>query len=346
MIAGIECAQLQIYIENLRNFYEYGHRGILPSMTSSSTLALEIKDVRKTYLAKGKPPVDAVKDVSLSIEKGEFFGLLGPNGAGKTSLISMIAGLAVKSAGTISICGVSVDEDAPRSKTFLGLVPQEFNFSIFEKVINIVLDQAGYYGISKEEALPYAEEILKKLGLWEKKDSPAQELSGGMKRRLMIARALIHKPQVLLLDEPTAGVDVELRRSMWDFLRELNAAGTTIVLTTHYLEEAEALCRQVAIIQGGLIIKQGSVKELLASLTQVTLILDTLEPVTDAALHLLKDLGLIRIDEKTFELTLHDNESINNALRKMSLKGMQVINIRNKGSRLEEVFVRLIENPA
>lgn len=306
--------------------------------------AIEIKDLTKVYEVKGKAPFEALKGVSLTIERGEFFALLGPNGAGKTSLISVVAGLGIKTSGSVSVCGVSIDANAPKSKTFLGLVPQEFNFDIFAKVINIVIDQAGYYGISRAEAMPYAEVILKKLGLWEKKDEQAQALSGGMKRRLMIARALIHKPQVLLLDEPTAGVDVELRRSMWEFLTELNESGTTIILTTHYLEEAEELCRRVAIINGGVIIKEGSVKELLSTFNQITLILDTKDPVTDAALHLLRDLSLMRIDERTFELTLKDKATLNDALRKMSVQGMQVINVRNKGSRLEEVFVQLIQS--
>jgi ABC-2 type transport system ATP-binding protein len=305
--------------------------------------AIEISDLKKFYTVPGKPAFEALKGVSLTIERGEFYALLGPNGAGKTSLISIVAGLGIKTSGTVRVCGVSIDENGPASKTFLGLVPQEFNFDIFAKVINIIIDQAGYYGISRTDAMPYAEVILKKLGLWDKKDMQAQSLSGGMKRRLMIARALIHKPQVLLLDEPTAGVDVELRRSMWEFLRELNEAGTTIILTTHYLEEAEELCRRVAIINKGTIIKEGSVKELLSTFDQVTLLLDTKEPVTDAALHLLRDLSLTKVEERTVELTLRDKESVNDALRKMSVQGIQVINVRNKGGRLEEVFVQLIE---
>ncbi len=306
-------------------------------------LALEVTDLKKSYDVKGKPPVEAIKGVTLSIEKGEFFALLGPNGAGKTSMISIITGLANKTSGTVSICGIDAATEPEKAKTCLGLVPQEFNFNIFEKVLNIVLDQAGYYGISKEEAMPYATEILQKLGLWEKRDAKAEALSGGMKRRLMIARALIHKPQVLLLDEPTAGVDVELRRSMWDFLRELNEKGTTIVLTTHYLEEAEQLCRRVAIINDGLIIKEGSVKELLSSLAHVTLILDTKDPVGEPALHLLRDLQLTKIDDTSYEIRLARGETVNDALRKMSMQGVQVVNVRNNGSRLEEVFVKLID---
>ncbi len=222
--------------------------------------ALKIENVRKTY----DSGTEALKGVSLTIPQGEFFALLGPNGAGKTTLISIIASLALKSGGTVEVCGVDIDQDPAKSKTFIGLVPQEFNFNIFEKVINIVVDQAGYYGIPRSEALPRAEEVLKKLGLWEKRNMPSQTLSGGMKRRLLIARALIHDPKVLLLDEPTAGVDVELRRGMWEFLREKNASGTTIILTTHYLEEAEQLANHVAIIKKGEIVVNEPTKELLA----------------------------------------------------------------------------------
>jgi ABC-2 type transport system ATP-binding protein len=221
--------------------------------------AIKIQNLKKVY----GTGTEALKDVSLTVPKGEFYGLLGPNGAGKTTLIGITAGLTLKSGGTVEICGVSTDLDASKAKTFIGLVPQEFNFNIFEKVINIVVDQAGYYGISRKEAIPRAEQVLKDLGLWEKRNMNAQTLSGGMKRRLMIARALVHEPQVLLLDEPTAGVDVELRRGMWEFLRKINEAGTTIILTTHYLEEVEQLCRQVAIINKGKIVTDESVKGLI-----------------------------------------------------------------------------------
>jgi len=226
------------------------------------TPAIRIKDVRKTYDSKaGK--TEALKGVSLDIPRGEFFALLGSNGAGKTTLIGITAGLTLKTGGTVEVCGSSIDTDGPKARTYIGLVPQEFNFNIFEKVINIVVDQAGYYGIPRKEAIPKAEQVLKDLGLYEKKDQMAQALSGGMKRRLMIARALIHEPEVLLLDEPTAGVDVELRRGMWDYLRKINAGGTTIVLTTHYLEEAEQLSNHVAIIRKGEIVANESTKGLI-----------------------------------------------------------------------------------
>lgn len=230
------------------------------TMSNMDAPAIKIDGVKKVY-ASG---TEALKGVSLTINRGDFFALLGPNGAGKSTLIGIIAGLVLKSSGTIEVCGVSVDAEPAKSKTFLGLVPQEFNFNIFEKVQDIVVNQAGYYGITRKEAEPRTEEVLKQLGLWEKRNAPAQALSGGMKRRLMIARALVHNPQVLLLDEPTAGVDVELRRGMWEFLNKLNASGTTIILTTHYLEEAEQLSRNVAIINKGQIIVNEPTKELMA----------------------------------------------------------------------------------
>lgn len=311
---------------------------------SEKKAALRVENLRKVYAKDGKQAgTEALKGISLSIPEGEFLALLGPNGAGKSTLIGTLAGLVVKTEGTVEVGGINIDKDPDTAKSFIGLVPQEMNFNIFEKVIDIVLDQAGYYGIPRREALPRAEKVLKDLGLWEKKDAKAQALSGGMKRRLLIARALIHEPKILLLDEPTAGVDVELRRGMWDFLRELNASGTTIVLTTHYLEEAELLCRKVAIINKGEIIQQGSVKELLTQLNFVTLVLDTTENVKDAALVLLREMNIKKIDENTLELTLSPGQTVNDAIRKISATGIQIANVRNNGSRLEEVFVNLIK---
>ena len=303
--------------------------------------AILIKDVKKTYDLEKGGKTEALKGVSLSIPPGEFFSLLGPNGAGKTTLIGITAGLTNKSSGTVEINGISIDTDPSLAKTFIGLVPQEMNFDIFEKVINIVLDQAGYYGIPRREATPYAEELLKNLGLYEKRNDKAETLSGGMKRRLLIARALIHKPAILLLDEPTAGVDVELRRGMWDFLRELNASGTTIVLTTHYLEEAEQLSRRVAIINKGEIVEEGSVKELLSKLNFVTLLIDTKDALTDEQVRALGESGK-KVDENTLELTLAPGTSVNDAFGKLSGAGISVANVRNPGSRLEEVFLHLI----
>ncbi len=228
--------------------------------------AIEIKDLKKVYRKSDKSAkaTEALKGVSLSVAKGEFFALLGPNGAGKTTIIGILTGLVVKSSGDVRVNGISIDENPSLAKTHIGVVPQEFNFNIFEKVLDIVVDQAGYYGIPRAEALARAEVVLKDLGIWEKRNDKSQALSGGMKRRLMIARALMHQPSVLLLDEPTAGVDVELRRGMWEFLRKINAAGTTIVLTTHYLEEAEQLARHVAIIRKGEIVADEPMKDLLA----------------------------------------------------------------------------------
>jgi ABC-2 type transport system ATP-binding protein len=301
--------------------------------------AISVKNVVKTYDTGTK----ALVGVDLEIPKGEFFGLLGPNGAGKSTLISVLAGLALKSEGEVHIEGISIDQDPDKTRTFIGLVPQEFNFNIFEKVQDIVADQAGYYGITRSDVKPRVEEVLTQLGLWEKRESKAMDLSGGMKRRLMIARALVHKPEILLLDEPTAGVDVELRRGMWDFLRELNNSGTTIVLTTHYLEEVEVLCNKVAIINKGNIIAEGGVKELISKLQQVKLILDTREPVLPAAMVVLRDLDLKKIDDTTLELTIKNGEPVNDAIRKISSTGINIMNVRNPGSQLEEVFVNLIE---
>src|SRR3989338_2998626 len=223
------------------------------------TPAVSVSDLRKTY----KTGTVALRGVSLSVAEGDFFALLGPNGAGKTTIIGILCGLTVKSGGEAAIFGASIDTDPVKAKSYIGLVPQEFNINIFEKVIDIIVDQAGFYGIPRAEAIKKAEPILKDLGLWEKRNEPSQQLSGGMKRRLMIARALIHKPQLLILDEPTAGVDVELRRSMWGFLRKMNSEGTTIILTTHYLEEAEQLCRTVAVINKGEILINEPMQSLL-----------------------------------------------------------------------------------
>jgi ABC-2 type transport system ATP-binding protein len=306
---------------------------------ASTPPAIKIEGLKKVY----DTGTEALKGVSLTIPQGEFFGFLGPNGAGKTTLISIVSGLATKTAGTVEINGLSMDTHPDKVKSFIGLVPQEFNFNIFEKVEDIVVDQAGYYGIPRAEAKQRAEKVLTQLGLWDKRASTAMEISGGMKRRLLIARALVHEPKILLLDEPTAGVDVELRRGMWDFLREINAAGTTIVLTTHYLEEVEILCRTVAIMNKGEIIEEGGVKELISKLNYVTLLLDTTEPLIEAKLVLLRGLNIKKVDDTTLELTLNPGETMNDAFRKISATGIQIANVRNSGSRLEEVFVNLIK---
>jgi ABC-2 type transport system ATP-binding protein len=309
------------------------------------TPALSINAISKTYPGKNDTSVHALDEVTLTVPQGEFFALLGPNGAGKTTLISILSGLVNKTSGTAQVCGIDIDRHPDRAKSNIGLVPQELNFNIFEKVIDIIIDQAGYYGIPRHQALPEADRLLKELGLWEKRDMKAETLSGGMKRRLMIARALVHGPKVLLLDEPTAGVDVELRRSMWDFLRALNQSGTTIILTTHYLEEAEQLCRRVAVINGGKIIEEGSVKGLLTKLKSTTLHLDTVEQLTEAAMQLLRGQPMERIDDHTLKLTLKSGETVNESFRKLSSVGIHVENIRSTGSRLEEVFLQLVEKP-
>jgi ABC-2 type transport system ATP-binding protein len=306
--------------------------------------AVKIEGLTKTYPGdKKQPPVEALKGVSLTIKQGEFLALLGPNGAGKSTTIGILSGLVNKSEGSIEVFGVDATAHPDKAKSFIGLVPQEMNFDIFEKVINVVVTQAGYYGMPRAEALVKAEKILKDLGLWDKKDAQAQHLSGGMKRRLLIARALVHEPKILLLDEPTAGVDVELRRGMWDFLRELSNSGTTIVLTTHYLEEAELLASRVAIINHGTIIEEGTVKELITKLNYVTLVLDTTEPVKDAALVILRDMNVKKLDDDTLELTLSPGQTVNEAIRKIAATGIQIANVRNAGSRLEEIFVNLIK---
>ncbi len=312
---------------------------------NSTIPALKITDLKKVYAGeKGKPGTEALKGVSLTVEQGEFFALLGPNGAGKSTLIGITSGLTTKSSGTVEINGVSLDGDPDTAKASLGVVSQEINLNIFERVIDIVLNEAGYYGIPRKQALPRVEQLLKDLGLWEKRNDKAQSLSGGMKRRVLIARALVHEPKVLLLDEPTAGVDVELRRTMWDFLRKLNEEGVTIVLTTHYLEEAEQLCRRVAIVNKGEIIQEGNVKELLTSLNYVTLVVDTKDVISTAQFELLRHLDVKKVDENTLELTLAPGDSVNDAIRDFTKVGVVIANIRNNGSRLEEVFMNLIKN--
>lgn len=301
--------------------------------------ALEVKNVRKTY-AGG---VEALKGVSLSLEEGDFFALLGPNGAGKTTLINILSGLVNKTSGELLVHGVSIDQDAAQAKLQVGVVPQEFNFGIFEKVIDIVLDQAGYYGISRRQAYPNAKKYLTQLGLWEKRDVQARELSGGMKRRLMIVRGLVHNPKFLILDEPTAGVDIELRRGMWDFLRELNRdKGVTILLTTHYLEEAEGLCRHMALINQGKIVASGLIKDLLASMEDESVTLDLSQT---PAKETLLDLAPFhpRVTERSLEVTVNKQNSLSQAIQRLSGAGLEVLSLRNTSNRLEEYFLRMTQ---
>jgi ABC-2 type transport system ATP-binding protein len=298
--------------------------------------ALVIKNLQKTY-ATG---VQALKGVDLTVASGEFFALLGPNGAGKSTLINVVCGLVNKTGGTVEIEGLSIDDDYQKAKMHVGIVPQEFNFGIFEKVIDIVLDQAGYYGIPRHEALPKAETLLKQLGLFDKRDEQSRTLSGGMKRRLMIARGLVHEPKLLILDEPTAGVDIEIRREMWDFLRTLNESGTTIILTTHYLEEAEQLCNRVAIINNGEVVEEGPVKELLEKMDVETFIFDLEKPLPEATEKIVADFGVKKIDKDTVEMTVERGESVNDAIIALNRLDVRVRSMRNKTNRLEELFLQ------
>ncbi|MGA1762818.1 MAG: ABC transporter ATP-binding protein [Gammaproteobacteria bacterium] len=300
--------------------------------------ALEISNLKKTY-ASG---VEALKGISLSVEEGDFYALLGPNGAGKSTTIGIVSSLVTKSDGKVSIFGTDIDQDFAEAKRKLGVVAQEMNFSPFEKVLDIVVTQSGFYGIPKQVALARAEEVLHKLGLWEKKDLQSRTLSGGLKRRLMIAKSLIHQPRLLILDEPTAGVDIELRRGMWDFIRELNKNGTTVILTTHYLEEAEQLCKNIAIIDKGLIVENTSMKDLLKKLDMQTFILD-LETNLDT-LPKFDDYIVSQIDPSTLRVALNRDQSLNAFFQNLSQLNIQVKSLRNEANRLEELFLQIIKN--
>jgi ABC-2 type transport system ATP-binding protein len=304
------------------------------------THALSITGLTKTY-ANG---VQALKGVDLQVREGDFFALLGPNGAGKSTTIGIIASLIRKTAGKVSVFDYDIDTDMESAKSCIGLVPQEFNFNQFEPVIEIVANQAGYYGIQRKLANQRAEKYLKQLGLWDKRRDMARELSGGMKRRLMIARALVHEPRMLILDEPTAGVDIEIRRSMWTFLRDVNQAGTTIILTTHYLEEAENLCRHIAIINDGVTIESTEMKSLLMKLNVETFVLNLKQPV--ASLPATPGYQLTLVDETTLEVSISKEQSMNELFQCLSGHGIDVISLRNKTNRLEEMFVHLVEQGA
>ncbi|HQZ88131.1 MAG TPA: ABC transporter ATP-binding protein [Gammaproteobacteria bacterium] len=300
--------------------------------------ALLIKNLKKTY-SSGQV---ALKGINLEVEQGDFFALLGPNGAGKTTIIGIMTSLVNKSAGQVSLFGFDLEKEAVSAKTCIGVVPQEFNFNFFERVIDVIVNQAGYYGIPRRIAYTRAEQYLTQLGLWDKRYVVSRELSGGMKRRLMIARALIHEPKMLILDEPTAGVDIELRRSMWAFLREINAKGTTIILTTHYLEEAESLCRGIAIINKGEIIENTSIKELLSRLNTETIVVDLKRPLAEAPL--LLGCETVSKDETTLEITFPKTLNLNDIFITLSKLNIEVLSMRNKANRLEELFIRLV-NP-
>ena len=299
--------------------------------------ALTIHELTKTYQGE----LTALKGVNLEVAEGDFFGLLGPNGAGKTTLIGILSSLVNKSGGDVSIFGHNLDTDTAAAKACIGLVPQEFNFNMFEPPIEIVANQAGYYGIERKEAFRRADESLKKLDLWDKRHVMSRTLSGGMKRRLMIARALVNHPKLLILDEPTAGVDIEIRRAMWKFLREINDAGTTIILTTHYLEEAESLCRNIAIIDKGTLIENTSTRQLLNSLQKETFVLDLESPLSE--LPAIRTHKLQWIDEQTIEADINRDESINTLFTELSEHGIKVLSMRNKTNRLEKLFMNLVD---
>ncbi|WP_130834043.1 ABC transporter ATP-binding protein [[Erwinia] mediterraneensis] len=300
------------------------------------TYALELSRLTKTYPGG----VQALKGIDLNVEAGDFYALLGPNGAGKSTTIGIISSLVNKSAGSVRVFGYDLAKDVVNAKRQLGLVPQEFNFNPFETVQQIVVNQAGYYGVERREAVIRAEKYLRQLDLWEKRNERARMLSGGMKRRLMIARALMHEPKLLILDEPTAGVDIELRRSMWVFLKELNARGTTIILTTHYLEEAEMLCRNIGIIQSGELVENTSMKGLLAKLKSETFILD-LAP--RSPLPMLEGFQYRLVDTSTLEVEVMREQGLNSVFSQLSAQGIQVLSMRNKANRLEELFVSLVQ---
>jgi len=299
--------------------------------------ALLIDNLRKTY----RNGFEALKGISLRVEAGDFFALLGPNGAGKSTAISIIASLVNKTSGRVSIYGHDLDSEREAAKRQIGLVPQEFNFNMWEPVVEILVNQAGYYGIPRKLAFERAETYLRQLDLWDKRNTQARWLSGGMKRRLMIARALVHQPRLLILDEPTAGVDIEIRRSMWLFLREINRQGTTIILTTHYLEEAESLCRNIAIIDHGRIIEQTGMARLLSQLNTETFVLYLDRPLSAAPE--VADYGLTLVDAQTLEVEVRREQSMNALFAALSQRDVSVLSLRNKQNRLEQLFIDLVD---
>ena len=300
--------------------------------------ALEINDLKKTYSGG----VEALKGISFSVNEGDFYALLGPNGAGKSSTIGIIGSLVTKSSGNVKIFDVDIDESLPLAKTMLGVVSQEINFSQFEKVLDIVVTQAGFYGIPKKEALPKVENILKRLSLWDKRNVQARTLSGGYKRRLMIAKALIHEPKLLILDEPTAGVDIELRREMWSFLKEINENGTTIILTTHYLEEAEQLCRNIGIIDKGKIVVNTSMKDLLGTLNVQGFVFDLQSPLNQVPV--IEGFPLKLEDPLTLVAAVSKDRSINALFEELSKLDIKIKSMRNEANRLEELFIEMVNS--
>ena len=299
--------------------------------------ALSIHNLHKTY----RNGFEALKGISLEVEAGDFFALLGPNGAGKSTAIGIVASLVNKTSGQVSIFGNDLDREREAAKQHIGLVPQEFNFNQWEPVVEILVNQAGYYGIPRQEAFIRAEKSLKRLDLWDRRTTQARSLSGGMKRRLMIARALVHRPRLLILDEPTAGVDIEIRRSMWDFLREINGQGTTIILTTHYLEEAENLCRNIGIINHGLIVEQTTMMRLLSQLHTEIFVLDIRQELSCAPQ--LAGYPMQLVEPNTLEVVVKREQTVNRLFAELSVQGIDVLSMRNKQNRLEQLFMDLVD---
>ncbi len=302
--------------------------------------ALTIENLSKVY----GDGFEALKGISLKVEQGDFFALLGPNGAGKSTTIGIICSLVAKTGGRVAVFDADIDVDFPAAKKYIGIVPQEFNFNQFEKVLDIVVNQAGFYGLPPGIAHQRAQKYLKALGLWDKRDVPSRTLSGGMKRRLMIARALVHEPRLLILDEPTAGVDIEMRRSMWEFLQQINAEGTTIILTTHYLEEAEALCRNIAIINHGEIAQHSSIKSLLKQLHREIFILDCVLELPEVVT--IEGFTVYRVDAHTLEVEVGQGQRINDVFTALDAQAIEISSMRSKSNRLEEMFVNLVEGAA
>jgi ABC-2 type transport system ATP-binding protein len=300
--------------------------------------ALVLRQLTKVY----KNGIKALKGIDLDVDEGDFFALLGPNGAGKTTIIGIVTSLVTKTSGNVEVFGYDIDRELELAKSCIGIVPQEINFNLFESLFTIVVNQAGFYGIPRRLAKQRAEKYLKQLQLWDRRHSIARALSGGMKRRLMIARALMHEPKLLILDEPTAGVDIEIRRSMWEFLRNINDEGTTIILTTHYLEEAENLCRNVAIIEGGRIIERGTMSHVLSKLQTEVFVLNLSEPVSMPPA--LPGFRNEMTDDHTLEVELSRGQSLNEIFSQLSSQGVRVNSMRNKVNRLEELFMRLVDH--
>ena len=300
--------------------------------------ALAITDLRKVY----KNGFEALKGIDFNVAEGDFFALLGPNGAGKSTAIGIISSLVTKTSGKVEVFGHDLDKDPEAVKSCIGLVPQEFNFNMWERIGEIIVNQAGFYGIPRKEAWRRAEASLKQLDLWDKRNQMSRTLSGGMKRRLMIARALVHRPKLLILDEPTAGVDIEIRRSMWEFMVELNAQGTTIILTTHYLEEAESLCRNIAIINQGRIVENTRMDRLLHQLHTETFVLNLQDPLSE--LPVLETFQLKQLDEQRIEVAINSDQSINQLFEQLSAKGVGITSMRNKQNRLEQLFMNMVES--